>query len=481
MTSKRDRRIELVVAASGDLSPGADGVTEVVRDIAAQAGCSERTVFRDIEALRAGSLDDDRTQGLDDKQLAAFLRTLNASQAWRELGGADGTGMTLRTFQRRVRQSVPGRIDAGLRRGVPGTFATTIVAPRLATVPNERWEIDTKRLDVTVVGDDGEEVSAVNFVAILDHATRVIVDWGVVYAAVTATDVRRVLTRAMLGHVVNSVLIGGIPDAVVTDQGADYTSKEVQRLTDAVRCVLDPLPPYHPHLKGTVERSFSTLDMQWTRSLPGHKGKALRADESVIRDDRAMHAEDLEASLSAWVDDYHRREHSGIGQSPLDAWREAAPTLTIPTVDQVLPFLEDHHRRTVTNRGVRIGNRFFKCGELGDHMGRELEVRTLAGARVADVFHGNRHVGRAIAEDDWTESDLHRLLGERKTTTKAVKELRVRRDSARQTATPSTTRPTAPSSGDDTKRSRLLPRGTGLDALKRRADTTPTIEQLELT
>lgn len=475
MSSKDERRIALVLEAADDLATGADGVTETIRDIASKAGCCERTVFRDVKALRNGDLERN-DEALTEEQMAAYLRTMNASQAWRELGCVDGTGMSLRTFQRRVRAAVPGRLEAGLRDGVPGSFATSIVASRIATEPNERWEIDTKELDVTVVDDDGDEFPVVNIIGIIDHATRVIIDWEIVYAPVKGVDVRRVLTRAMLGHVIDDTLVGGVPAVVITDQGADYTSHEVQRLTDAVRCLLDPLPAYSPHLKGTVERSFRTLDIQWTHGLPGHAGKAQRADESVIRDDQAMHAEDLESSLQTWLDGYHRRMHEGNGRPPIDEWRARMDTPVIPTVDQIAPFLEDRHHRTITNRGVRIDNRFFKCGELGDHMKREVEVLTLDGARVAEVFRNNRHVGRAIAEPEWTERDLHRLLGERQHTTAQVKELRSLRDDIRQAATPSTKRPGKKRSKRDS-RDRLLPAGTGLRALKKQASVPSEVVQ----
>ena len=109
-----------------------------------------------------------------------------------------------------------------------------------------------------------------------------------------------------------------------TDNGADFTAAALRRRCDEhdIRLILRPIAT--PHYGGHIERLIGTL-MGRVHLLPGTTGSNThdRGDYPSESNARLTMVE-LEQWLTLEIcEQYHRRVHKGIRQSPLAAWQAA--------------------------------------------------------------------------------------------------------------------------------------------------------------
>ena len=146
---------------------------------------------------------------------------------------------------------------------------------------------------------------------------------------------RATAIAALLRH---CILEWGVPEAVRTDEGKDYTSRHVLGVLADLEIEHRPCPPYTPEVKPFVERFLGTLTRDLFASLPGFSGhdvaqaQALRSRKSFAtrraerarikesgEDDTviygaALSAEELQARCVSCCDTiYGRWPHSGLG------------------------------------------------------------------------------------------------------------------------------------------------------------------------
>ena len=121
----------------------------------------------------------------------------------------------------------------------------------------------------------------------------------------------------------------GVPEAVRTDEGNDYTSRHVLGVLADLEIEHRPCPPYTPEAKPFVERFLGTLTGDLFATLPGFSGhdvaqaQALRSRKSFAarcgEDDAEIYgatltAEELQERCDTWCDAvYGRRPHTGLG------------------------------------------------------------------------------------------------------------------------------------------------------------------------
>jgi hypothetical protein len=124
-------------------------------------------------------------------------------------------------------------------------------------------------------------------------------------------------------HVHAFEYFGGVPDKVVPDNlkaaviKASFTDPIVNRvyhrLAEHYGFVIDPCPPYTPHLKGGVENDIRYIKKNF---WPIYREKERQLGHEVPS------AEGLQAALASWSEHTaHVRIISGIGARPIDLFR----------------------------------------------------------------------------------------------------------------------------------------------------------------
>jgi putative transposase len=208
---------------------------------------------------------------------------------------------------------------------VPGTYKVQR--------PLEVIQIDHTLADIIVVDEQYRlPIGRPWLTLAIDVATRVIVGFYVSLEAPSSTSVALCLSMAVLPkeqwlkHRGLECIwpIWGLPKAVHADNGADFTAAALRRGCDehGMKIILRPIAK--PHYGGHIERLIGTL-MGRVHLLPGTTGSNPqdRGDYPSESEARLTMAE-LEQWLALEIcEQYHRREHKGLGRSPLSAWQQA--------------------------------------------------------------------------------------------------------------------------------------------------------------
>src|SRR5207249_8964526 len=98
----------------------------------------------------------------------------------------------------------------------------------------------------------------------------------------------------------------GIPVRLYLDNGKIYRSPQLARIAASIGMLIVHTPPYQPEGRGKIERFFRSCREQFLNNLD--RKQTLSLDE-------------LNERLWAWLDSYHRTEHSSIGTTPLLRWQ----------------------------------------------------------------------------------------------------------------------------------------------------------------
>ena len=246
---------------------------------------------------------------------------------------------------------------------------------------NQLWELDSTPADVICA--DGKRYAIVAAIDIWSRQARVLV-----VPTSRATAISALLRRCILEW--------GVPEAVRTDEGKDYTSRHVLGVLADLEIEHRPCPSYTPEAKPFVERFLGTLTRDLFATLPGFTGhdvaqaQALRSRKSFSarrgEDDAAVYgaeltAEELQERCDTWCDAvYGRRPHGGLGGASPFARRASWPhpvrrVHDERALDSLLAEPAGGGWRTVRKAGIRLDNADYIAGELGPLVGERVRIR----------------------------------------------------------------------------------------------------------
>jgi hypothetical protein len=133
--------------------------------------------------------------------------------------------------------------------------------------------------------------------AILDDASRLIP-----HAQFYATQG----LDACLDCLRQAVASRGAPIRLYMDNAKIYRSTQLARIAASVGMLIVHTPPFQPEGRGKIERFFRSCRDQFLNNLDRKQTLTL---------------EELNERLWAWLDVYHRTEHSSLGTTPLLRWQ----------------------------------------------------------------------------------------------------------------------------------------------------------------
>ena len=246
---------------------------------------------------------------------------------------------------------------------------------------NQVWELDSTPADVMC--SDGKRYTIVGAIDVWSRRAKLLV-----------VPSSRAIAIALLLR--RCILEWGVPEAVRTDEGKDYTSHHVLGALADLEIEHLCCPPYSPERKPHIERFLGTLSRELFPELPGFTGhdvaqaQALRARKSFSarrgEDDAAIYgaeltAEELQARCDVWCEAvYGRRPHTGLGAaSPFErvtSWQ--GPVRRIHderALDALLAEPAGDKGRVVCKKGIRLDSVFYIAGPLGSLVGERVRLR----------------------------------------------------------------------------------------------------------
>ena len=215
------------------------------------------------------------------------------------------------------------------------------------------------------------------------------------YLAAAIDDHSRFLTLARFYTRENSAVVvsalqkafsrHGLPQILYCDNGSAFSSKQLTLACARLGVALVHSKPYDSPSRGKIERWFRTLRQGFLSLL----------------DLEALTLDDLNARLSQWLEqDYHRRRHSSICETPLERYLRSLASIRRRTVSRAeldRVFYRTLHRTVRNDCTVSIARRLWEVPP--QYTGLRIEIRHPEG-RPSELF---------LFEDDQPVVRLHRV------------------------------------------------------------------------
>ncbi|MEX3614462.1 MAG: DDE-type integrase/transposase/recombinase [Burkholderia gladioli] len=265
---------------------------------------------------------------------------------------------------------------------------------------NQRWEMDATPADWMLVDDDGKSRRYTASVVIDVYSERMLV----VLAPTPKTETHKYALRLAL-------LLWGVPEEIVTDNGQDYKSVDFIETLHALGIAHRVTAPFSPWQKPHVERGIQTLLHSILEALSAFIGhnvaerSAIEARqgfaERLFKKDAvvslAMPAAQLRTLIDQWITGiYEQRTHSGIGMSPYQRVADYTGSVRRITDERALDVLlaspAGKGRYTVTKKGLRIDGAQYIDPELALLVGQDVAVRLTPDLGELVVYHEGKFV-----------------------------------------------------------------------------------------
>jgi transposase InsO family protein len=255
---------------------------------------------------------------------------------------------------------------------------------------NQRWEMDATPADWLLLDPDGKKRRYTVSCIIDNYSRRALV----VVAPTPKTQTHCFALRQAL-------LLWGVPEQIVTDNGNDYQSEHFRRVLGALGIDHRTTAPFSGDEKPHIERFIGTLNHSILETLPnfvGHNVAERKAIESrrsfaerlarkgEIVDfaevvDGTCTGEFLQGRINEWLAGiYEQREHGGIDATPFAraaAWAgEVRRIHDVRSLDLLLARPAGNNgRRTVQKKGVLLDGAWFIAPALARiDVGNEVDV-----------------------------------------------------------------------------------------------------------
>ena len=244
---------------------------------------------------------------------------------------------------------------------------------------NQRWEMDATPADWLLMDTDGKKRRYTVSCVVDVYSRRAIV----VLARTPKTQTHCFALRLAL-------LAWGVPQQIVTDNGADYQSEHFKRILKALDIDHRTTNPFSGEEKPHVERFIGTLNHSILELLPNFAGhnvaerKAIEARRSFAERlarkgeivdfadvvDGTCSGEFLNERIQEWLSGiYEQRNHSGIGTSPFlraASWTgDVRRIMDVRSLDILLARpAAQNGQRTVQKKGIFLDGAWFIARDL---------------------------------------------------------------------------------------------------------------------
>lgn len=311
-----------------------------------------------------------------------LCKLLNHARVDRESGEALWPVVDYTALCRRRKQFEDGNRPALTAATAPAAFKNKYMTAfgNLAgdvTRLNQRWEMDGTPADWEFV--DGR------------HTASVVIDvWGrrpmIRFSKTPRTETNKQLLR-------DAILAWGVPEDVDTDNGSDYTSREIEMAFEMLGVNHRLAQPFSPWQKGHVERFIKTYLHSMLELLDNFIGHSV-ADRKAIEDRRTfaeqlfkknavvkvnMTAEEMQHLTNQWLSGcYMQDRHEGLGMSPFEKVASFVGAVRRIENERHLDILlfKPAGRPVVTKKGIRHDNAYFIHADLArlDVIGNPVEI-----------------------------------------------------------------------------------------------------------
>ncbi|MGY4745429.1 hypothetical protein [Streptomyces sp. ATMOS53] len=173
-----------------------------------------------------------------------------------------------------------------------------------------------------------------------------------------------------------------VPETIVIDRGAIFVSTAFLAACETLGVSVQPAPPRSPAAKGSVERTFGSINTLFAQHVAGYTGSHVLARGERVEDEARFTVAQLQELLDEWITAcWQHRPHEGL-RHPLLPKKALAPNemwgallgacgyVPLPLTGADYVELLPVRFHPVTGRGIRINHRTYDHTLLNEHRGR---------------------------------------------------------------------------------------------------------------
>jgi putative transposase len=266
---------------------------------------------------------------------------------------------------------------------------------READGPNVIWQADHTELDILVKDEQGKPRKPW-LTIVLDDYSRAVAGYFLFFGAPSAIQTALALRQAIWRKAQPGWHVCGIPQALYTDHGTDFTSRHLEQVTADLKIQLIFSTVGKPRGRGKIERFFQSLSQVFLSRLPGYaRSQAGRAAVLTLTE----LSRELESYL---IQEYLVTPHRTTGVAPQTRWEAGGFLPHMPeSLEQLdLLLLTVPTTRKVHQDGIKfMGFRYIDptlAAYVGEAVLLRYDPRDVAEIR---VFHRDRFLCRAICQE----------------------------------------------------------------------------------
>ncbi|MFJ7046836.1 Mu transposase C-terminal domain-containing protein [Streptomyces sp. NPDC101112] len=333
----------------------------------------------------------------------------------------------------------------------PGHPARTATAPARASSapvvlrPGEQVQIDTTRLDIMAVLEDGT-LGRPELTIAADVATRSILAAVLRPHSTKAVDAALLLAEMAVPHPARPTWPAAlhlshaevpfermlslderledaaarpviVPETIIVDRGKIYLSQGFVAACETLGVSVQPAPPRRPQAKAVVERTFRAINDLFCQHVVGHTGSNPQRRGSKTAAEARWTIPQLQDFLDEWITcGWQNRPHDGLRHPvlPKTALTPNQMWAALITISGYVPvpltgadYLEllPVRWQPITERGIRLDYRTYNHDILDPHRGQRSPITSKDGKW---EVHHNPHDARQVFVR-LTDGQLHEI------------------------------------------------------------------------
>ncbi len=269
-----------------------------------------------------------------------------------------------------------------------------LVHRRETSGPNAVWQADHAQLNILLLREDGTSAKPW-LTVVLDDWSRAVAGYYLAFDPPSTLRTALALRQAIWRKEEPGWPVAGIPEALYTDNGADFSSRHMEQVAADLKMRLLFSTPGKPRGRGRIERFFRTIEERFLCDLEGYLQRS--------RSKPALRLPELDRLFRAFLlDVYHRTPSAGTAAPPAARWQAGGFLPRMPDSLEQLDLLLMHAIRTrkVRRDGIQFEGMRYLSPTLAAYVGEEVALRydprDMGEIR---VFYRDRFLCRAIAAD----------------------------------------------------------------------------------
>jgi len=282
-----------------------------------------------------------------------------------------------------------------------------LVHRREADRSNAVWQADHTPLDILLLRPEGAAKPWLT--TVIDDYSRAVAGYFLSFEDPSALHSSLALRQAIWRKEDPRWIICGIPDALYTDNGSDFTSRHLEQVGADLKIRLVFSIPGKPRGRGRIERFFRTVNEMFLCELDGYAPAG-----GAVRGKPTLTLAEFDNRFRVFLDVYHHRENAETKMPPLERWEATGFLPRMPdSLEQLdLLLVQVAKARQVRPDGIHFQSLRYISTTLAAYVGETVTLRfdprDMAEIR---VFHNERFLCRAVcAELAGTTVPLREIL-----------------------------------------------------------------------